>query len=101
MTRWCRPCCVLDKEDKSSDALEETKGTLWCCQANYHVRDGAFKLAQSIHVEALDQVTTVQDFSKVFDAYVTFEEGTAAATLELLKDMEEDVMFGRSKNTEE
>ena len=92
---------MLDKEDKSSDRLDEIKGTLWCHWADYHVRDGPFELARSVHEEALDRVTTVRDFSAVFDAYATFKERTAAATLELLKDEEENAMFSRSKNTEE
>ncbi|XP_008208020.1 pre-mRNA-splicing factor syf1 homolog [Nasonia vitripennis] len=58
-------------------------GPLWNALADYYVRSGLFERARDIYEEAIQTVTTVRDFSQVFDAYAQFEE------LSLKKRMEE------------
>lgn len=49
-------------------------GHLWNSLADYYVRSGLFERARDIYEEAIQTVTTVRDFSQVFDAYAQFEE---------------------------
>lgn len=58
-------------------------GHLWNSLADYYVRSGLFDRARDIYEEAIQTVTTVRDFTQVFDAYAQFEE------LSLNKRMEE------------
>lgn len=58
-------------------------GHLWNSLATYYVRSGLFDRARDIYEEAIETVTTVRDFTQVFDAYAQFEE------LSLSKRMEE------------
>lgn len=57
-------------------------GHLWNSLADYYVRSGLFDRARDIYEEAIQTVTTVRDFTQVFDAYSQFEE------LSLSKQME-------------
>lgn len=58
-------------------------GHLWNSLADYYVRSGLFERARDIYEESIQTVTTVRDFTQVFDAYAQFEE------LSLSKKMEE------------
>ena len=49
-------------------------GNLWCSLADYYIRSGLFDRARDIYEEAIETVTTVRDFTQVFDAYSQFEE---------------------------
>ncbi|XP_055320314.1 pre-mRNA-splicing factor syf1 homolog [Sitodiplosis mosellana] len=68
-------------------------GHLWTSLANYYVRSGLFDRARDIYEEAIQTVTTVRDFTQVFDAYAQFEE------LSLSKKMEE--LANRANASEE
>ena len=65
-------------------------GRLWCKLADYYTRSGDFDHARSVYNEAIESVTTVRDFSIVFDAYVKVEEGVLSAIMELSNDGEDD-----------
>lgn len=58
-------------------------GHLWNSLADFYIRSGLFERARDIYEEAIQTVTTVRDFTQVFDAYAQFEE------LALTKKMEE------------
>ncbi|XP_065332050.1 pre-mRNA-splicing factor syf1 homolog [Cloeon dipterum] len=58
-------------------------GSLWQSLADYYIRSGLFERARDVYEEAIQTVTTVRDFTQVFDAYAQFEE------LSLTKRMEE------------
>lgn len=63
-------------------------GRLWNSLADYYVRSGLFDRARDIWEEAIQTVTTVRDFSQVFDAYAQFEELSLSRTMEELADKE-------------
>merc|ERR1719481_1752498 len=58
-------------------------GHLWNSLADYYIRSGLFERARDVYEESIQTVTTVRDFTQVFDAYAQFEE------LALSKKMEE------------
>merc|ERR1719289_59740 len=49
-------------------------GLLWNSLADYYTRNANFEKAKDIYEEAIQTVTTVRDFTQVFDAYAQFEE---------------------------
>lgn len=49
-------------------------GRLWTALADYYIRSGLFERARDVYEEAIQTVTTVRDFTQVFDAYAQFEE---------------------------
>jgi pre-mRNA-splicing factor SYF1 len=61
-------------------------GRLWCRLADYYVRQGLFEKARDIFEEALSSVTTVKDFSVIFDAYIKIEESVLSAKLRLMNE---------------
>lgn len=48
-------------------------GRLWTSLADYFVRQGLFEKARDVYEEGIETVTTVRDFSLIFDALTTFE----------------------------
>lgn len=57
-------------------------GHLWNSLADYYVRSGLFDRARDIYEEAIQTVTTVRDFTQVFDAYAQFEEISLSKRME-------------------
>ncbi len=57
-------------------------GHLWNSLADYYIRSGLFERARDIYEEAIQSVTTVRDFTHVFDAYAQFEELNLAKRME-------------------
>lgn len=70
-------------------------GHLWNSLADYYVRSGLFDRARDIYEEAIQTVTTVRDFTQVFDAYAQFEE------LSLSTRMEDAAAAAASTNSDE
>merc|ERR1719347_1292831 len=70
-------------------------GHLWNSLADYYIRSGLFERARDIYEESIQTVTTVRDFTQVFDAYAQFEE------LALSKKMEEVVAAASPSDTHE
>lgn len=60
-------------------------GHLWNSLADYYVRSGLFDRARDIYEEAIQTVTTVRDFTQVFDAYAQFEELSLSKRMEVVK----------------
>ena len=65
-------------------------GRLWCRLADYYVRLGQFEKARDIYEEALNSVTTVRDFSIIFDSYVKVEESVLTAKMSMIEDEAEE-----------
>lgn len=63
-------------------------GHLWNSLADYYVRSGLFERARDIYEEAIQTVTTVRDFSQVFDAYAQFEEISLGKLMEEVAEKE-------------
>lgn len=61
-------------------------GRLWASLADYYIRKGMFERARSIYEEAMEKVSTVHDFSLVFDAYSHFEESIVTARIEMVEE---------------
>uniref|UniRef100_A0AC34R054 Pre-mRNA-splicing factor SYF1 n=1 Tax=Panagrolaimus sp. JU765 TaxID=591449 RepID=A0AC34R054_9BILA len=60
-------------------------GILWLLLAEYYVRIPNFERARDIYEEALVSVSTVRDFSQVFDAYSKFAERLTSIKLSALE----------------
>ena len=65
-------------------------GALWNALADYYIRQGNFEKARDIYEEAVLTVTTVRDFSQVFDSYAQFEESSLNMALEGLGDLPDE-----------
>ncbi|RTG83765.1 pre-mRNA-splicing factor SYF1 [Schistosoma bovis] len=67
-------------------------GVLWNSLADYHIRCENLARARDVYAEALNSVSTVRDFTQVFDAYAEFEESMAKAKMAALEqsDVTED-----------
>ncbi|KAI9328612.1 hypothetical protein BDR26DRAFT_786029, partial [Obelidium mucronatum] len=68
-------------------------GRLWNALARWNVARGKFEKARDVYEEAIVKVSTVRDFTMVFDAYAEFEESVISARMEEIADLEgnEDV----------
>ena len=56
--------------------------------ADYYIRSGLFERARDIYEESIQTVTTVRDFTQVFDAYAQFEELALSKKMEEIAEME-------------
>ena len=65
-------------------------GRLWNSLADYYIRLGQFERARDVYEEAIGSVTTVRDFSIIFDAYVKVEESILTAKIRILQDLKGD-----------
>merc|ERR1719510_2762733 len=63
-------------------------GHLWNSLADYYIRSGLFERARDIYEEAIQTVTTVRDFTQVFDAYAQFEELSLSKKMEEVAELE-------------
>lgn len=65
-------------------------GRLWTSLADYYVRRGLFEKARDIFEEGIQTVTTVRDFSVVFESYAQFEQSALEAKMETAEEEEEE-----------
>ncbi|XP_077986681.1 pre-mRNA-splicing factor SYF1-like [Glandiceps talaboti] len=92
---WHELCDLICKNPKKVTSLKvdpiirsgikrftDERGQLWCSLADYYLRSGHFEKARDIYEEAIQTVTTVRDFTQVFDAYAQFEESMISAKME-------------------
>nr|PVC50326.1 RNA-processing protein [Theileria orientalis] len=66
--------------------------TLWIILADIYIVRGQLNIARDTYEEALDRVTTVQDFSIIFDVYAKFLENYAKQSNKLGNDHLETLM---------
>ncbi|KAM5170340.1 pre-mRNA-splicing factor SYF1 [Mantella aurantiaca] len=97
---WQELCTLLSQNPGSVRSLDsgaiirggltrftDQRGKLWCALAEYHTRSGHFEKARDVYEEAIQTVTTVRDFTQVFDSYAQFEESVIAAKMETSSEM--------------
>ncbi|KAG8574312.1 hypothetical protein GDO81_009141 [Engystomops pustulosus] len=97
---WQELCTLLSQHPSSIRSLDsgaiirggltrftDQRGKLWCALAEYHTRSGHFEKARDVYEEAIQTVTTVRDFTQVFDSYAQFEESIIAAKMETVSEM--------------
>ena len=60
-------------------------GHLWNSLADYYIRAGLFERARDVYEESIQTVTTVRDFTQVFDAYAQFEELSLSKRMESIQ----------------
>jgi pre-mRNA-splicing factor SYF1 len=65
-------------------------GRLWTSLSDYYIRLGQFEKARDVYEEAINSVTTVRDFTIVFDAYVKVEESVLSTKIRFLQEAEGD-----------
>jgi len=63
-------------------AFSGETGRLWTALADYYIRRGLFEKARDVYEEGMESVSTVRDFSLIFDAYAQFEESVISAKME-------------------
>ncbi|KAJ3068984.1 pre-mRNA-splicing factor syf1 [Rhizoclosmatium hyalinum] len=63
-------------------------GRLWNSLARWHVSLGKFERARDVYEEAITKVSTVRDFTMVFDAYAELEESVISARMEEIAEVE-------------
>lgn len=84
-TLWLELCDIVSKHPRECDGIEVEKiirqgiskftdevGSLWLCLADYFIRLGHFSKARAIFDEAINSVSTVHDFSLLFEQYQAF-----------------------------
>jgi pre-mRNA-splicing factor SYF1 len=65
-------------------------GRLWTSLADYYIRRALFEKSRDVYEEGMTSVTTVRDFSTIFDAYMQFEESMLSAKMEQVADEMDD-----------
>jgi len=75
-------------------------GRLWISLGDHFIRLGQFEKARDVYEEAMSTMSTVHDFSLVFDAYAKFTESLISAHMEreennLGSAMEADLLMAR------
>ncbi|KAL2653618.1 hypothetical protein R1flu_021746 [Riccia fluitans] len=65
-------------------------GRLWTSLADYYIRRSLFEKARDIFEEGMTSVTTVRDFSLIFDSYTQFEESMLTAKIRSLEDEDDE-----------
>ena len=94
-TLWHELCEMISKNPNQIKSLNvdaiirgglrrytDQVGHLWNSLADYYIRSGLFERARDIYEEAIQTVTTVRDFTHIFDAYAQFEELALAKMME-------------------
>jgi pre-mRNA-splicing factor SYF1 len=59
-------------------------GRLWSSLAEYYTRLSLWEKARDVYEEGINSVSTVRDFSLVFDAYSQYLEGLIGVSMELV-----------------
>ena len=71
-----------------------------CALADFYIRQGMFERARDVYQEGVEAVTTVRDFTLVFEALTKFEQALVEAQIEDAGDDEdEDKMATGAHNT--
>eukprot|EP00854_Cymbomonas_tetramitiformis_P009271 gene9271-10982_t len=96
---WLELCDIITKHPADVTSLQvdpilrggirkftDEVGRLWTSLADYYIRKAIFEKARDVYEEGMTTVTTVRDFSVIFDAFMQFEESMLSARMEALGD---------------
>lgn len=64
-------------------------GKLWNFLAEFYIRLGLFEKARDVYEQALASVSTVRDFTLIFDAYVKVEESILTAKMRYVQNLDD------------
>ncbi|KAK9820644.1 hypothetical protein WJX81_004366 [Elliptochloris bilobata] len=91
---WLELCDLVTKHPADCAALRvdailrsgirkfsDEVGRLWTSLADFYIRQGLYEHARDVYEEGLQTVTTVRDFSLIFDTLTQFEETLIAHRL--------------------
>lgn len=100
---WHDLCDLISKNPDKVDFLKveniiregikqyrDEQGKLWNALAEYFMRSGLIERARDIYEEAMASITTIKDFSLIFDAYTQTEEAFIKAIIEKEPSNEEE-----------
>ena len=78
----------------------DQQGRLWNALAEFFTRSGLFEKVRDVYEEGMQHVTTIRDFSQVFDAYAQSEERMINALIEsdLPDEIELELRMARYEN---
>jgi pre-mRNA-splicing factor SYF1 len=69
-------------------------GRLWNSLADYYIRLGQFEKARDVYEEGINSVTTVRDFTIIFDAYIKVEESILTTKIRFIQDENASINSG-------
>lgn len=75
-------------------------GHLWTSLSDYYIRQGYFEKARDIYEEGINSVSSVRDFSVIYEAYSQYEESMLSAKMEMAKDSTEEDEDFEQQNTD-
>lgn len=101
-TLWmqlCDICCKHPEEVVNTIKVEELIRSgisrfsdeiarLWTSLADYYIRLGQLERARDVYEEALASVSTVRDFTVIYDTYIKVEESILTAKMKYMNDDE-------------
>lgn len=101
---WMRLCDICSKHPEAVvntikveaiirsgiSKFSDEVGRLWNSLADYYILLGQFDKARDIYEEAINSVSTVRDFTIIFDAYIKVEESLLTAKMRYLQEDEEE-----------
>ncbi|EFJ24307.1 hypothetical protein SELMODRAFT_232369 [Selaginella moellendorffii] len=100
---WLELCDLLTKHAHEVSGLQvdaiirggirnftDEVGRLWTSLADYYARLSLFEKVRDVYEEGMTTVTTVRDFSLIFDAYSKFEESLLSAKMSRMGEEDEE-----------
>lgn len=100
---WLELCDIITKHPAEVNSVQvdnvlrggirkftDEVGRLWTSLADYYIRRALFEKARDVYEEGMTTVSTVRDFSVIFDAYMQFEESMLSAKMEHLAEETHD-----------
>lgn len=93
-----------DSSSSSSTIASTTTtvaGKLWTALGKWYILLSQFEKARDIYEEAMASVTSVRDFSLVFDAYAEFEESLLTAKMEALARKQQQLQQGNDEEEDD
>lgn len=91
---------ILNVEDIIRSGIKKFSdevGRLWTALANFYLRLGQLEKVRDVYEEAINSVSTVRDFTIIFDAYLKVEESILSTKIQFLQEYEEEIEDDRTE----